>query len=308
MTMNYEQWKRMLSAVDKEEGLSKDNVIDKIKEELKKYPEEYKKWEEAGFDVDYLFEIEDDTLIAYDRFMLLHSAAKNGHADVVNALIQNGANVNAEDNFKSTPLHNAARNGHIDTVKVLIAKGTDVNAKDQDGWTPLHLAAYKCHIDIVKVLLKKGADLLLKNNSGKTPRDLARTGDIKKLLEEEEKQLKKLNEEKNDLPQDKDDNKDTTPLLEETEKKQPTSAIKKGVFAGGAVAVLGTAVAVALFVTGTVAVELIPIVTAVVAIAAAALAVGGITYMMLKPSTKVEEVKEEQGPPNEQKIYAGYFM
>nr|WP_253308946.1 hypothetical protein [Rickettsia endosymbiont of Ceutorhynchus assimilis] len=59
MTMNYEQWKRMLSAVDKEEGLSKDNVIDKIKEELKKYPEEYKKWEEAGFDVDYLFEIED---------------------------------------------------------------------------------------------------------------------------------------------------------------------------------------------------------------------------------------------------------
>ncbi len=202
----------------------------------------------------------------------------------------------------------AARNGHVDTVKVLIAKGTDVNAKDQDGWTPLHLAAYKCHIDIVKVLLKKGADLLLKNNSGKTPRDLARTGDIKKLLEEEEKQLKKLNEEKNDLPQDKDDNKDTTPLLEETEKKQPTSAIKKGVFAGGAVAVLGTAVAVALFVTGTVAVELIPIVTAVVAIAAAALAVGGITYMMLKPSTKVEEVKEEQGPPNEQKIYAGYFM
>lgn len=32
-------------------------LIDKIKEELKKYPEEYKKWEEAGFDVDYLFEI-----------------------------------------------------------------------------------------------------------------------------------------------------------------------------------------------------------------------------------------------------------
>ncbi|WP_353286760.1 ankyrin repeat domain-containing protein [Wolbachia endosymbiont (group A) of Anthophora plumipes] len=304
MTMNYEQWKRMLSAVDKEEGLSKDNVIDKIKEELKKYPEEYKKWEEAGFDVDYLFEIKDDTLIAYDRFMLLHSAAKNGHADVVNALIQNRANVNAEDNFKSTPLHDAAeygrigtvnaliqngadvnvknkckgiplhwaaRNGHIDTVKVLIAKGADVNAKDQDGWTPLHFAAYKCHIDIVKVLIKKGVDLLLKNNSGKTPKDLARTGDIKKLLKEaEEKQLKQ-------------------------------QTLNKSISAGGATVLLGTAAAVALFVTGTVAAELIPIVIAVVAIAAAALAVGGITYMMLKPSTKVEEVKKEQGLPNEQK-------
>lgn len=69
---------------------------------------------------------------------------------------------------------------------------------------------------------------MLKNNSGKTPRDLARTDDIKKLLEEE--QLKKLNEEKNDLTQDKDDNKDTTPLLEETEKKQPTYQQLKKVF------------------------------------------------------------------------------
>ncbi|MGL9779319.1 MAG: hypothetical protein ACR5K5_03575 [Wolbachia sp.] len=31
------------------------------------------------------------------------------------------------------------------------------------------------------------------------------------------------------------------------------------------------------------------------AIAAAALAVGGITYMMLKPSTEMDEVEEEQG-------------
>ncbi|WP_353275368.1 ankyrin repeat domain-containing protein [Wolbachia endosymbiont (group A) of Pipizella viduata] len=158
MTMNYEQWKRMLSAVNEKEDLSKDNVIEKIKEELKAEGKgEYEKWEGASFDVDYLFEIEDDTLddtlIAYDRFMLLHSAAKNGHADVVNALIQNGANVNAEDNFKSTPLHNAARNGHIDTVKVLIAKRADVNAKDIDGYTPLHWATRNGHTEIVRILI-----------------------------------------------------------------------------------------------------------------------------------------------------------
>ncbi|WP_264328987.1 hypothetical protein [Wolbachia endosymbiont (group A) of Andrena hattorfiana] len=39
----------------------------------------------------------------------------------------------------------------------------------------------------------------------------------------------------------------------------------------------------ALFATGT------------VAVATAALAVGGITYMMLKPSTEMDEVEEEQG-------------
>lgn len=34
MTMNYEQWKRMLSAVDKEEGLSKVKVNMKSGEKL----------------------------------------------------------------------------------------------------------------------------------------------------------------------------------------------------------------------------------------------------------------------------------
>lgn len=65
MTMNYEQWKRMLSAVDKEEGLSKDNVIERIKEKLKAEngEDEYKKWEEAGFDVNYLFEVESNVFI-----------------------------------------------------------------------------------------------------------------------------------------------------------------------------------------------------------------------------------------------------
>ncbi|WP_419247357.1 hypothetical protein ACJZL1_01560 [Wolbachia endosymbiont of Rhagoletis indifferens] len=63
-------------------------------------------------------------------------------------------------------------------------------------------------------------------------------------------------------------------------------------------ALLGAAIAVALFATGTIAVELIPIVIAVVAVATAALAVGGITYMMSKPSTKVDEAKKEKTAEN----------
>ncbi|WP_264328988.1 ankyrin repeat domain-containing protein [Wolbachia endosymbiont (group A) of Andrena hattorfiana] len=122
MTMNYEQLKRMLSAVDKEEGLSKDNVIDKIKEKLKKYPEEYKKWEEAGFDVDYLFEIKDDTLIAYDRFTLLHLAVLCGYEKIVNLLIENDASVDVE--YKGmTPLHFAVGGGHTEIVEILVKTG-----------------------------------------------------------------------------------------------------------------------------------------------------------------------------------------
>lgn len=68
------------------------------------------------------------------------------------------------------------------------------------------------------------------------------------------------------------------------------SVIKKGQIAGIAATLLGTAVAVALFATRTVTAELIPIVIAVVAITAAALTVGGVTYKLLKPNTKVDEV------------------
>ncbi|WP_410543262.1 hypothetical protein [Wolbachia endosymbiont of Nilaparvata lugens] len=67
-------------------------------------------------------------------------------------------------------------------------------------------------------------------------------------------------------------------------------AIKKGQIAGGAATLLGTAIAVALFATRTVTAEFIPIVIAVIAITVAALTVGGVTYKLLKPNTKVDGV------------------
>lgn len=68
-------------------------------------------------------------------------------------------------------------------------------------------------------------------------------------------------------------------------------ASKKSAIFGGATAVLGAAIAIALFASGTIAVELIPIVIAVAIAAIATLEVGGITYMMSKPSTKVDEAE-----------------
>jgi ankyrin repeat protein len=41
-------------------------------------------------------------------------------------------------NLDQTPLHAAAEKGNTKAVKALIKNGADVNAKDHDRWTPLH--------------------------------------------------------------------------------------------------------------------------------------------------------------------------
>jgi ankyrin repeat protein len=43
-------------------------------------------------------------------------------------LVAAGANVNFQDDEKSTPLHCAAVNGHLDVAKLLLDNGAEVNA------------------------------------------------------------------------------------------------------------------------------------------------------------------------------------
>ncbi|EYU45456.1 hypothetical protein MIMGU_mgv1a015521mg [Erythranthe guttata] len=46
----------------------------------------------------------------------LHMASANGHLDIVDYLIRNGADVNACNTEKNTPLHWACLNGHIEVL------------------------------------------------------------------------------------------------------------------------------------------------------------------------------------------------
>ncbi|KAG8593824.1 hypothetical protein GDO81_000961 [Engystomops pustulosus] len=103
----------------------------------------------------------------------LHFAAGFGRKDVVEHLLQTGANVHARDDGGLIPLHNACSFGHAEVVTLLLCQGADPNARDNWNYTPLHEAAIKGKIDVCIVLLQHGADPSIRNTDGKSALDLA---------------------------------------------------------------------------------------------------------------------------------------
>ena len=67
----------------------------------------------------------------------LTCAAKSGSVDICQKLIDNGANVNFQDNTGKTALMHAAMSGSVVICKILIDNGANVNARDNTGKTAL---------------------------------------------------------------------------------------------------------------------------------------------------------------------------
>ncbi|WP_084417804.1 ankyrin repeat domain-containing protein [Henriciella litoralis] len=93
-------------------------------------------------------------------FPLLY-AAQEGHADIVRALLENGASINQLNEFSGTfPLLQAAQNGHTDIVCELLENGASVNQQNEvSGTFPLLMASQEGHTDIVRALLEKRANV-----------------------------------------------------------------------------------------------------------------------------------------------------
>ncbi len=91
----------------------------------------------------------------------LHAAAKdNPSPDVIMALIENGADISARDDFGVTPLHFAVRrNPSLGVTMALLDAGADISARDGQGATPLFYALRGgASLDIIMALLGAGAD------------------------------------------------------------------------------------------------------------------------------------------------------
>ncbi|KAH3749491.1 hypothetical protein DPMN_183989 [Dreissena polymorpha] len=99
----------------------------------------------------------------------LHAAALSDHASSVKILLYHGAQIDATDFMKNTPLFGVCEMGHTDVVQTLIDDGARVGMLDKD-------ASLGDHAYICQTLMKYVVDPNIKDSSGRTPIQCAAYG------------------------------------------------------------------------------------------------------------------------------------
>jgi len=113
---------------------------------------------------------------ASDGFSPLGLACFFGQKEVVDFLLKQGGDANQVSNnpMKLAPLHSAVAAKQFEIVKALIENGANVNAQQMKGVTPLHSAAHNGLLNIAKLLLENGANPKIQMEDGTLPIDFAK--------------------------------------------------------------------------------------------------------------------------------------
>ncbi|KAM0719292.1 hypothetical protein Q7P37_005197 [Cladosporium fusiforme] len=100
---------------------------------------------------------------------LLGAAARLGDMEIVQLVLDIGADVNTDGGLDGSPLTSAAHGGHLDVVRLLLERKAYVNIKGGIFGTPLTSATDIGNLDMAKLLLERGADVNMQDGHGATP-------------------------------------------------------------------------------------------------------------------------------------------
>jgi ankyrin repeat protein len=68
--------------------------------------------------------------------------------------MENTNDINAKDYYGNTALHHAVNKGDFDLVETLVEKGADFNVQNEEGDTPLQIAIHEECYEIAELLKK----------------------------------------------------------------------------------------------------------------------------------------------------------
>lgn len=99
-----------------------------------------------------------------NREECLHIAVDEGNFDEVKNLLQSGYSLDAFDDLDYTPFHYACKNEDYEMMDMLLENGANINAYNESkiGETPLGLVAATCSFELARYLIDKGADPTIK--------------------------------------------------------------------------------------------------------------------------------------------------
>ncbi|XP_022906707.1 ankyrin repeat domain-containing protein 17 isoform X2 [Onthophagus taurus] len=132
----------------------------------------------------YCMDVDSETESNHDTALTL--ACAGGHEELVELLLQRGADIEHRDKKGFTPLILAATAGHEKVVEILLNHSADIEAQsERTKDTPLSLACSGGRYEVVELLLNRNANKEHRNVSDYTPLSLAASGgyvNIIKLL------------------------------------------------------------------------------------------------------------------------------
>ena len=159
----------------------------------------------------------------------VHLAAGFGNLRVLRICVEE-CGVKDEENFNGLRALHLADNPEV--IEYLVVQNYDVNAQDKNGWSPLHYNIYLNKVDNVRLLLQIGANALVTDKSGTGILEFTKAHyqdlltDIQKVLDknkgEEVKSIKSLSEGSNIVEAQSEDD-------DEVDVRQNTPMIKTNI-------------------------------------------------------------------------------
>ena len=125
-----------------------------------------------------------------DGINALVYASTYNNEEMVKFLLEKGADANTVCEIENehidispTPLMNAAYRGNTNIINMLLENGADINYTTDYGMTALMYAASFNQFEAAKVLLENNADTSITDEYGRTALDLAKSEDYKDIVE-----------------------------------------------------------------------------------------------------------------------------
>ncbi|KAJ5066859.1 cyclin-dependent kinase inhibitor 2c-related [Anaeramoeba ignava] len=113
-----------------------------------------------------------DQIIFQTKTSLIAACQNQADLDVIEFLLEKGANVNFIDDTKKTPLHHLCCSNPNDLsakIHLLFKYHPNLNLKDKSGKTPLHYLCSNSQFSLIKFLVENGADVNIQDSNFLSP-------------------------------------------------------------------------------------------------------------------------------------------